>query len=620
LKKPQALIGLLAALGTAIGVMIAVVGLPYGRADYTAFAELYHGTVGTGASDVHVAIDCNTATTATDAACFINLPGPPLQTSVDVTVGNESGADVILGTFNATVVQAAPLNLVAVPQTGDPLNSSPDFTADTTGLLDWNCGPPVPDNDLDDNPANGDASFISCFNASATGPTIPYNVPVDTIPHNDLARVTYDIPLAAPAAVIPLTLLDVAVADSSLTELGSCNAPVGIEMPCFGATITFQVPPTNTPGPSNTPTNTPTATNTPPATATPTATIPPPTGPFIEKDCDGVLNEAQEACNLWICVPGDGPECAGPGEGELRVVEKVSNIFSDYDNDGTADFADTQICSFIGGDAAWNTPDDGNCIANPLPVPEQGPGNELGLGGYEFSVEYDNFVISSVNPCDLIFGPTGPNPHGGTVRGPVDELESSQPANADCLPDPDNALTGTCALSLVLENVVHFGCVTSGTAAQGANGAGPFDLASLVLIPHGDLANDLFPGNNNGVVTILKDNGCELADILGHPMSGDVNGGLTADCRDLAVTVRILEGDINLDCEVDTTDAQAIASHYGAFFGGLLYSKWLDLEPQFHDLDIDIKDIQKVFGRQNSDCQAPVPAQPPLAPPAAFQD
>ena len=44
MKKPQALIGLLAALGTAIGVMVAVIGLPYGRADYSAFAELYHGT------------------------------------------------------------------------------------------------------------------------------------------------------------------------------------------------------------------------------------------------------------------------------------------------------------------------------------------------------------------------------------------------------------------------------------------------------------------------------------------------------------------------------------------------------------------------------------------------
>jgi hypothetical protein len=30
------------------------------------------------------------------------------------------------------------------------------------------------------------------------------------------------------------------------------------------------------------------------------------------------------------------------------------------------------------------------------------------------------------------------------------------------------------------------------------------------------------------------------------------------------------------------------------------------------DLDIDIKDVQKVFGRIGSTSQAPLPAQPPL--------
>jgi hypothetical protein len=117
---------------------------------------------------------------------------------------------------------------------------------------------------------------------------------------------------------------------------------------------------------------------------------------------------------------------------------------------------------------------------------------------------------------------------------------------------------------------------------------------------------------------VIKDNGCELVDTLGHPVTGSVNGGLTPYCGDLAVTVRILEGDLDLDCDVDLTDQQMIGFRYGAFFGGLLYSKWYDLEPQFHDLDIDIKDVQKVFGRDGSSCQTPMPAQPPLAPPAPF--
>ena len=60
------------------------------------------------------------------------------------------------------------------------------------------------------------------------------------------------------------------------------------------------------------------------------------------------------------------------------------------------------------------------------------------------------------------------------------------------------------------------------------------------------------------------------------------------------------------------------SSRYGGFFSSLLYSKWYDLEPATPDLDIDIKDLQKVFGRDGSTCQHPNPAQPPLGPPAPF--
>jgi hypothetical protein len=93
---------------------------------------------------------------------------------------------------------------------------------------------------------------------------------------------------------------------------------------------------------------------------------------------------------------------------------------------------------------------------------------------------------------------------------------------------------------------------------------------------------------------------------------GSVNGGPKPECGNLAVTVRILEGDLDLDYDFDLTDAQLIAAKYGAFFGSLLYSKWYDLESALHDLDIDIKDVQKVFGRIGSTSQAPLPAQPPL--------
>ena len=179
------------------------------------------------------------------------------------------------------------------------------------------------------------------------------------------------------------------------------------------------------------------------------------------------------------------------------------------------------------------------------------------------------------------------------------------------MPDPGGASAGTCASSLVLENLVHFACVADG---EGAGPTGDLDLASLWLAPHPDLASELVPGANNGVVTVITDSGCKLLDATGQPVAGSVSGGGTPFCGDLAVTVRVLEGDLDLDCDVDLTDQQAMGFRHGAFYGGLSYSKWYDVEPQFHDLDVDIKDIQKVFGRDGSTCQDPLPAQPPLAP------
>ena len=577
MKKPQALIGLLAALGTALGVMVAVIGLPYGRADYTAFAELYHGTTDT-TGFVHMVVDTDTTSASTEASTIYPIPGTA-SVDADVTLGNSTGADLTTAAFNFTLdVQdpgATKVSAVASsPCTGAGLAATcnPQLLIDTvSGPNDtgWSCGPPPPEEDLDASAANGFQMLISCNNAAD-----PSVQPASTA-HRDLARVKFTT--TGGLGIVPLVLTNVNVFDNLGAEVLGCNPGPG---PCADGEFVFAPPPpdTETPTPApDTPTNTPTNTATPTDTPVPPTSTNTPAGSGLIKvpeSCIGgdavpvptVAAPANGNCvpgapalaNLWICESGP---CDGPGEGALKVYEVAQTV-----------------------DAAT-------------------PG---GLGAYEFSVEYDNFVISSVNPCDIVFGPTG----AGSARGPVNELNTSA-ANDDCADDPNSDADGTCAMSHILENVVHFGCVTSGpTPPNGPTGT--FTLASLLLIPHEDLADDLFPGNDNGVVTILKDNGCELVDAFGHPVPGSINGGLTSFCEDLAVTVRILEGDLDLDCDVDVTDAQAIAGHYGAFFGSLLYSKWLDLEPNLHDLDIDIKDVQKVFGRIGSDCQAPVPAQTPV--------
>ncbi|HET6615052.1 MAG TPA: hypothetical protein VFH62_04115, partial [Dehalococcoidia bacterium] len=143
----------------------------------------------------------------------------------------------------------------------------------------------------------------------------------------------------------------------------------------------------------------------PPPTATPT-----PPGPRVEKIPEGNANNVDltaPAANLWICAAGP---CDGPGEGELIVFEYATNVQT--------------------GDQ------DGDTIAD-------------GLGAYEFSVEYDNFVIASLNAQDVVFstGPVAPYP-GGADGAADGEGASRAPA--------------TCDMSIVTENIVHFGCVTAG--------------------------------------------------------------------------------------------------------------------------------------------------------------
>jgi hypothetical protein len=175
-------------------------------------------------------------------------------------------------------------------------------------------------------------------------------------------------------------------------------------------------------------------------------------------------------------------------------------------------------------------------------------------------------------------------------------------------------------MTIITENDIRFGCLSSGSV-PGPTGSGV--LALIHVRPEADLKYRLTPGQENGLVRTILDENCELTDVYGDPLAdgqgnllpGILSGGLVAVCTDATITVRILEADLNLDCEVDIVDDQMIAYRYGAGFGNGLYDPWYDLEPALKDFDIDIKDLQKVFGRNGSTCQQPIPGQPPLPPP-----
>ena len=534
MKKPQAIIGLLAALGTVLGVMVAVIGLPYGRFNGTAFAGNYHDN--TAHNTVHFIIDCDTTLVGVQTDCTYQTNQGNFDVSVQIH--NESGVGTIVNALDFEVISPDDSRVNALPDAGPGgnMDSNPDATQANLTPGVWSCNPPPPAADADAL-ANGiDNSKLSCFESTGAGPAL-----AGTGAEMEMGVIHYEVPNTATPGDVVLTFGSGGAGDPDGNGIVSC--PVE----CIGATIHIIAPPPATATFTPTPLPpTPTPTNTPDASAI---------IKFPETCLDpGSSNCGDGSSNLFLCEVGP---CDGAGEGNLIVFEYALNVATgDQNSDTVAD----------------------------------------GLGAYEFSVEYDNFVISSVNPSDVVFT-TGPiNPYPGGWDGVLDgEGASRGPAN--------------CSFSVVTENIVHFGCVTTGPLPAGPTGS--MDLARLNLIPHEDLRDDIFPGNDNGVVTIIKDNGCELVDVFGHPTLGSVNGGLTPICGNLSVTVRILEGDLNLDCTVDVEDQQLIGFRYGAFFGSLLYNKWYDLEPNLHDLDIDIKDIQKVFGRDGSTCQVPIPAQPP---------
>ncbi len=202
-----------------------------------------------------------------------------------------------------------------------------------------------------------------------------------------------------------------------------------------------------------------------------------------------------------------------------------------------------------------------------------------GLGAYEFNLEYDLSVLQIPVITDAGF-------LGSTGR------------------------TVSCAPSIIGENIIHWACVSTGSMA-GPWGMGPFTLATIAVKPQPNLYIDMCPGFENGVVTWLKDSACQWSDTLGDPMAGTLPGGDLKYCTSTKLTIRYLEGDLNHDCQVDLLDEQAEAWRYGSHLGSLWYTTCNNLQPYPPDSDIDVKDLQFIFGRAGSTCQNPYPPQPP---------
>jgi len=269
----------------------------------------------------------------------------------------------------------------------------------------------------------------------------------------------------------------------------------------------------------------------------------------MEKDADVLTEGVQDSNTLFLMDPDleEGYVC-DEGKGCLSIDVVVSNV-DDIDDPNDSD-------------------QDPEC-----------------LGAWEHQVKYEHKIVS---------------------------LES------DLLPgDPawieSTGRIANCSVTVLTENYNLEGCLTKDDLATPGIQNGPCGtglLETIKVVPKTDdlIFRDFFrPTKDNGVVIDIVDENCEITDIYAEPLIGLLPGGLTPVCADAHIAVRMLEGDVDLDCDVDVNDDQAIAFRYGAFFGLQMYDQWFDLEPKFADFDIDIKDLQFVFGRNWSTCQAPIP-------------
>ncbi len=136
-------------------------------------------------------------------------------------------------------------------------------------------------------------------------------------------------------------------------------------------------------------------------------------------------------------------------------------------------------------------------------------------------------------------------------------------------------------------------------------------LATINVRPQPEIYSQAKPNQDNGVVVQINNVNCDIGDEQGHAIP-------IFSCDDADITYRYLEGDVEPDCVIDAVDAQAIAFRWGVEKGSLIYNDFLNLEPssQQTDNDIDINDLQFVFGRLGSTCEEPHPPQDPVNPKA----
>lgn len=212
------------------------------------------------------------------------------------------------------------------------------------------------------------------------------------------------------------------------------------------------------------------------------------------------------------------------------------------------------------------------------------PSQPQQLGGFSFQVKYDpQKVCVTLSP------------------GPAWTQDPQQVCTVE------DSLTAP-----TLQGIARINCVTLGkaTVVDTSSAAGRV-LASIEVRPQPEAYSVMKPNQDNGNAVQINNELCKLTDLQGHAIP-------VFSCEDADVTIRFLEGDVEPDCAVNTLDTQAVAFRWGATKGGLVYNERFNLEPSGTqaDQDIDVSDLQFVYGRFGSTCALPWPGQLPVNPKA----
>jgi hypothetical protein len=225
------------ATGLLAGLVLAMLGVPYGRWNPEVLAELYHGEVDTSGT-FHMALDCDVFSPGTQSHCVVFAPG---GIDIAVTIGNSTGAAANIDAFNFRVTNNRQDLLDPAIGIDADLNSNPDFN-DAVAPIGWLCTPPPPDRDEDLSNTIVSVSFLSCYDdQSPPSGFDPIPVPAG-FDHVKLATVHYNgVGPTSGEYVATFTLSDVNVFDTTGTqiELMSCNPVNQTAGPCFGATVTL---------------------------------------------------------------------------------------------------------------------------------------------------------------------------------------------------------------------------------------------------------------------------------------------------------------------------------------------------------------------------------------------